>query len=262
MTTARALEILDGVLAGIDAMHATGVGHLDLKPDNVILRRGTGAATLVDFGLSGRHVRKKCGNPMYAPPEGWSDDRAPESAFAADSYSFACLAFELLTGVPLFDGEDLFGVIRQHLAHDGLPPGVASLRARPELRKLAEILSRALRANPAQRTRIRMFRTELARVAPSLKDIEWPLSGASRWSTPSESLPSSIPPASTPPASAPNAFAAAAPPAPSSSSRAVDDPDASGARAVPTSGRIDTVAQDADDLDDMPWSDYRASRTG
>lgn len=178
MTMGRALDILDGVLAGVDAMHATGVGHLDLKPDNVILRRATGAATLVDFGLSGRTVRKKCGNPMYAPPEVWSDDRDPESAFAADAYSFACLAFETLTRKPLFDGDDLFAVIRQHLAHDGLPAGISSLRARPELRKLAEVLSHALRANPAKRTRIRMIRTELSRLAPTIRDLAWPLAVA------------------------------------------------------------------------------------
>lgn len=175
MTTARALEILDGVLAGLDAMHASGVGHLDIKPDNVVLRRDTGAATLVDFGLSGRTVRKKCGNPTYAAPEVWHDDRQPESAFAADVYSFACLAYELLMNRRLFDGQDLFGVIRQHFAHDGLPPGLAELRARPELTKLAEILSRALRPNPARRTRVRMLRTELSRVAPLLRDLEWPL---------------------------------------------------------------------------------------
>ncbi len=185
LTMSRALDILDGVLAGLDSMHSTGVGHLDVKPDNVILRRETGAATLVDFGLSGRTVRKKCGNPIYAAPEVWNDDREPESAFAADAYSFACLAFETLTGKMLFDSEDLFHVIRQHLAHDGLPPGIAELRARPELRKLAEILSRALRANPAHRTRIRMLRTELSRVAPQLRTLQWPLRGVERWeSTP------------------------------------------------------------------------------
>ncbi|MBX3204768.1 MAG: serine/threonine protein kinase [Labilithrix sp.] len=188
MTMGRALDVLDGVLAGLDAMHSTGVGHLDVKPDNVIVRRETGAATLVDFGLSGRTVRKKCGNPIYAAPEVWNDDREPESAFAADAYSFACLAFETLTGKILFDSEDLFQIIRQHLAHDGLPPGIAELRARPELRKLAEILSRALRANPAHRTRIRMLRTELARLAPQLRDLQWPLRGADRW----ESSPYSV----------------------------------------------------------------------
>lgn len=194
LTTARALDVLDGVLAGLDAMHSTGVGHLDVKPDNVILRRETGDATLVDFGLSGRTVRKKCGNPIYAAPEVWNDDRAPESAFAADAYSFACLAFETLTGTILFDSDDLFNIVRQHLAHDGLPPGIAALRARPELRKLAEILSRALRANPAKRTRIRMIRTELARVAPQLRDLEWPLRCAERW----ESSPYSVDDLSSP----------------------------------------------------------------
>jgi len=222
MTTARAFEILDGVLSGIDAMHATGVGHLDLKPDNVILRRSTGAATLVDFGLSGRTVRKRCGNPMYAPPEVWSDDRDPESAFAADSYSFACLAFETLTGRPLFDGEDLFSVIRQHLAHDGLPPGVSALRGRPELRKLADVLARALRANPAHRSRVRMLRTELARVAPALRDVAWPLASESRWS--------SVP--APPPGFEPGFEDAPTTVAPVSSPRGVDDPDASGQRVV------------------------------
>jgi serine/threonine protein kinase len=188
MTMGRALDVLDGVLGGLDAMHSIGVGHLDVKPDNVILRRETGAATLVDFGLSGRTVRKKCGNPIYAAPEVWNDDRQPESAFAADAYSFACLAFETLTGMILFDSDDLFAIIRQHLNHDGLPPGIAELRARPELRKLAEILSRALRANPAHRTRIRMLRTELARLAPQLRDLQWPLRGADRW----ESAPYSV----------------------------------------------------------------------
>ena len=183
MTTARALEILDGVLAGLDAMHATGVGHLDIKPDNVILRRETGAATLVDFGLSGRTVRKKCGNPTYSPPEVWSDERAPESAFAADAYSFACLAYETLTRRCLFDSEELLAIIRMHFSHDGLPAPIAELRARPELRKLAEILQRALRATPSQRTRVRMLRSELARVAPLLKDVAWPIVGPSTWSS-------------------------------------------------------------------------------
>src|SRR5690606_158889 len=115
LTMDRVMDILDGILAGLDAMHATGVGHLDIKPDNVILRRGSGEATLVDFGLSGRTVRKRCGNPTYSAPEVWNDDRQPESAFAADVYSFSCLAFELLTRKPLFEADDFFGVIRQHM---------------------------------------------------------------------------------------------------------------------------------------------------
>lgn len=177
MTTARAFEILDGVLAGLDAMHSAGIGHLDLKPDNVVLRDGE-RATLVDFGLSGRAVRKRCGSPTYAAPEIWNDDRAPSSPFAADAYSFACLAFETLTRRRLCDDPDIFTTIRMHMMHDGLPNALTELRQRPELGKLVEVLSRALRANPAQRTRIRTMRTDLARVGGALREMAWPLSGA------------------------------------------------------------------------------------
>jgi GrpB-like predicted nucleotidyltransferase (UPF0157 family) len=45
--------------------------------------------------------------------------------------------------------------------------------------EVAEILQRALRANPTQRTRIRMMRTELARVAASLRQVAWPIAVAS-----------------------------------------------------------------------------------
>ena len=66
----RALGILDGVLAGLEAMHAVGVGPLDVKPSNVILRP-SGEPVLVDFGLAGRHIRPGCGTGCYCAPEVW-----------------------------------------------------------------------------------------------------------------------------------------------------------------------------------------------
>src|SRR6185436_16989670 len=56
LTTERAFAYLDGILAGLEAMHAAGIGHLDVKPSNVILREGD-TPVLVDFGLSGRQLR-------------------------------------------------------------------------------------------------------------------------------------------------------------------------------------------------------------
>jgi serine/threonine protein kinase len=40
LTIDRALKYLDGILAALEAMHGAGVGHLDIKPSNVILRDG------------------------------------------------------------------------------------------------------------------------------------------------------------------------------------------------------------------------------
>ena len=122
LDTTRVLEILDGVLCGLVAMHATGVGHLDVKPSNVVLRRG-GQPVLVDFGLAGRHIRPGCATGPYGAPEVWGalDGRADLSPPKADVYAFACLAFEALTGRLLFDAPSEMAQIATHLAHDGFP---------------------------------------------------------------------------------------------------------------------------------------------
>jgi eukaryotic-like serine/threonine-protein kinase len=64
LTIDRALKYLDGILAALEAMHGAGVGHLDIKPSNVILRDGQ-TPVLVDFGLSGRQLRPGCGTLEY-----------------------------------------------------------------------------------------------------------------------------------------------------------------------------------------------------
>ena len=80
-----AFAILDGVAAGLEAMHADGLGHLDVKPGNIILRETqpltgsrlvpadqvTPTPVLVDFGLAGRKVRPGCASPYYGAPELW-----------------------------------------------------------------------------------------------------------------------------------------------------------------------------------------------
>ena len=51
-------------------MHGVGVAHLDLKPTNVVMRKGK-EPVLVDFGLAGRHLRLGCGSGPYGAPEVW-----------------------------------------------------------------------------------------------------------------------------------------------------------------------------------------------
>ena len=104
LDSTRALSILDGVLAGLIAMHEVGIGHLDLKPSNVIVRN-SGQPVLVDFGLSGRHLRPGCATAAYGAPEVWGIVTAGPQAtpLQADVYGFACVAFEMMTGRTLFD---------------------------------------------------------------------------------------------------------------------------------------------------------------
>jgi eukaryotic-like serine/threonine-protein kinase len=181
LDTARVLAILDGVLNGLIAMHNVGVGHLDVKPSNVVLRR-TGQPVLVDFGLAGRHVRPGCATGPYGAPEVWGalEGKEEASPAKADVYAFACVLFEALTGRLLFEAPSEMAQIAMHLAHDGLPEPLKALSAHPKLAVpalsgLSELLFAALRRNPRDRPTAAAVRKELARLTPALSKRPWPI---------------------------------------------------------------------------------------
>ena len=120
--TARVLRVLDDVLRGLEAMHSAGVGHLDLKPSNVVLRRDE-QAVLVDFGLAGRHIRPGCATGAYGAPEVWGalEGRKDLTPMKADVYAFGCVAFEALTGAGALPGRHRDGADRQARGPRRLP---------------------------------------------------------------------------------------------------------------------------------------------
>lgn len=176
LTTGRALTALVEVLDGLTAMHDAGVGHLDLKPANIVLRPG-GRAVLVDFGLAGKNIRLGCGSAPYSAPEVWgvAPDGTTPTPMAADVYGFACMAFEALTGTLLFEAETEIQMVSQHLAHDGLPPKLRAFASDPRFRGLAELLFAALRHDPLKRVSARDLREELALRVNDLAEVPWPL---------------------------------------------------------------------------------------
>jgi hypothetical protein len=172
----KALKALDDVLQGLAVMHAVGIGHLDLKPANVVLRRGE-EAVLVDFGLAGKHIRPGCATGPYGAPEVWGaldgvSDAAPTKA---DIYAFGCVAFEAVTGRVLFEADSEMAQIAMHVAHDGFPPALKALAKRTELAPFTELLFSTLRRNPRDRPAATAVRKELARIAPALARAPWPL---------------------------------------------------------------------------------------
>jgi hypothetical protein len=176
LTVQPVLDILDGVLAGLEAMHSAGIGHLDVKPSNVILRGGR-TPVLVDFGLSGRHIRPGCATLPYGAPEVWGlhlDGHSPTPP-PVDIYAAACMAFEMLTTHDLFDGPSEMAIISLHLHSDGWPGPLRRLRQDPGLAPLADALNAALRRHPAQRSTAAQLRTSLRSLAGQLRDRPWPL---------------------------------------------------------------------------------------
>jgi hypothetical protein len=186
MSVAEMLVVLDGVAAGLGAMHRVGIAHLDVKPSNIILRARAGVEptsetpgtlpVLVDFGLAGRRIRPGCATVYYGAPEVWAQtpqlDLAP---MPTDVYAFVCMAFEMLTGELLFDGDTAVAIVAGHMEHDGLPPRLAQYMRVPHLRRLMELFSQALHPDPDERAAIDLVRRGLAELTPALARQSWPL---------------------------------------------------------------------------------------
>lgn len=176
----QAFSFLDGILAGLEAMHGAGIGHLDVKPTNVILRDGE-TPVLVDFGLSGRQLRPGCGTPEYCAPEvfGVAPNDHVCSPLAADIYAFGCTAYEVLRAELLFRAEDETTLISQHLSHDGWPPKLVALRDQlGERAAISIVLAACLRRDPRARPTLSELRSALHQAASTLSGASWPLGSA------------------------------------------------------------------------------------
>ena len=175
LTAKGALDLMDGLLAGLEAMHSVGVAHLDLKPTNVVMRDGK-EPVLVDFGLAGRHIRLGCGSGAYGAPEVWgyTSGEGPVSPMPADVYATACLTYEALTARALFTQESEVALISAHVTHDGWPNALRSMHQERVLAPLAMLLGRALRRAAKDRIDVVTFRKELRALAPALSPLPWP----------------------------------------------------------------------------------------
>lgn len=146
----RALEILAGVAAALDSAHAAGLVHRDVTPGNILL--DPSGAWLADFGIARRldatlltDDGRLIGTAGYMAPEVLAGGRA---APASDRYALAAVAFAALTGRPVFEADELAGVLYAN-AHR-TPPRPS--RVAPFLpRSLDHALERGLAKDPRQR---------------------------------------------------------------------------------------------------------------
>lgn len=159
------LQILDGVCAGLAAIHAAETVHRDLKPSNVLLDTHL-KPHIADLGLAmicqDDAVRRSeiVGTPAYMAPEiAFSSEFAPAAPALADVYSLGCLTYEILTGKPPYEAEEQMGLIVQHMVGTITAPSTL----RPDLPPDFDgIVHRALAKNPAERTpSVAAFRREL-----------------------------------------------------------------------------------------------------
>lgn len=150
LSAERALRLLEQVGDALDAAHAVGLVHRDVKPQNVLVGADD-QAFLADFGLSRAgddgitSSRPTMGTIAYVAPEVIAgDDPTP----ASDRYAFAASLFHCLTGDVVFPRGSDAAIL---FAHADEPPPRISAR-RPELpAKLDRIFAGALAKDPDAR---------------------------------------------------------------------------------------------------------------
>jgi serine/threonine protein kinase len=141
-------RLIRQVAAALDAAHAAGVIHCDVKPANVIVDR-EGTAKLTDFGIAraarDRDEQELLGTARYIAPE---RVEGGEVTARTDVYGLGLVAYELLTGRPAFDGATSEELVRERLV--GPPPSLRHARVGIDDR-LDAIVGRALATEPDRR---------------------------------------------------------------------------------------------------------------
>ncbi len=181
LTPGRAAEIASQAASALDAAHAHGLVHRDVKPGNILLGQASSSehdhVYLSDFGLS-----KDSLNPSTLTSTGQFfgtlDYVSPEQIQGhpvdgrADQYALACAVVEMLTGTPPFDRTDTMALMWAQL--HAAPPRLTERR--PELPPVVDqVIARALAKAPGSRyPSCRAFADALGAACAAVPDLAPP----------------------------------------------------------------------------------------
>lgn len=154
----EAVRIVREIAEALGFAHARDVVHRDLKPDNILIQHGH--AMLADFGIAhaveeaargtpGERLTRTgmgIGTPGYMSPEQLAGD--PHVDARTDIYALGVVAYEMLSGQPLFAGRTAAKVMVAHMTEKPEPVTTYRPDAPPQL---AEIVARCLEKEPDQR---------------------------------------------------------------------------------------------------------------
>lgn len=173
LTMSEQLVILRDVATALETAAAKGITHRDVKPANVFVLPD-GHAKLGDFGLARIATNQNIfrtatdtigGTPAYLPPEVAMGTSEPDSR--SDTYSFAVMAYEMLTGRLPFENRGIMGLIAAH-AREPVPVPESVRPGFP--RTASAALMSALDKQPERRPRP----SELVAVLSAVPESQWP----------------------------------------------------------------------------------------
>jgi serine/threonine kinase PknH len=147
----RAVAIITQIASALDAAHAAGVMHRDVKPPNILVTRDD-FAYLVDLGIASAATDEKLtqlgtavGTWKYMAPERFSD---AEVTYRADIYSLACVLHECLTGSPPYRADSASTPVTAHMM-DPVPQASAERPGIPGA--LDAVIARGMAKRPEDR---------------------------------------------------------------------------------------------------------------
>jgi serine/threonine-protein kinase len=148
----RAIDIAMDVCQALEAAHARGVIHRDIKPGNIMLNP-RGEVKVTDFGIARvtttadtvAQTAAILGTASYLSPE--QAQGQPVDA-RSDLYSLGCVVYEMVTGRPPFLGDSPVAVASKQVLEQPVPPSKLNSDVTPDL---DAVILRALAKNPANR---------------------------------------------------------------------------------------------------------------
>jgi serine/threonine-protein kinase len=205
LSIADALPILRAIAKALDAAHAKGITHRDLKAENVFLGSDSDGALfpkLLDFGIAKlvaqdnglKHKTRTgapIGTPYYMSPE---QCRGKDVDHRTDLYAFGVLMYRMLTGQYPFDADDYMSILMKQINEDPQPPS-AHLPDLPPV--IDEVVLRLLAKEPAERPSD--LRSAVRALEEAAQQAGFDIGPAPQWETqPPQRRTSPAQPASTP----------------------------------------------------------------